>query len=182
MIIIRCTLTQNDLFSFTYYTEWSAPDKSSHRINYYLSWLLVPFAFAFILIISKSRQIELRELFIIAGIAFAMWLFLVFYSVETYRKRIRKLYSEKANSDLLLPKEIMIDNSGITERNENSECRLWWTAFIKKVETNEYFYLYSNGMQGIIIPKRYLTQEEITEIKLLLSRHLSLGAEFDLKQ
>ena len=180
MIIIRCTLTENDLFNFNYYTTWSAPDKRSFRVNYYLSCLLVPFAFAFILVLSQNKQTGLKELFAIAGIAFAAWIFLVLYSLGAFRKRIRKFYSEKANSEFLLPKEIVIDNDGIIDRNEHSESKSSWRAFIKKVETREYFYLYSNGIQGLIIPKRHLTQEEITEIKLLLSKNLSLQAEFNL--
>ena len=59
-----------------------------------------------------------------------------------------------------------------------------WSAFVNKVETDEYFYLYLNTILAIVIPKivfKSLTEKK--EFENILLAHFSLQAELNsLKQ
>lgn len=74
---------------------------------------------------------------------------------------------------------MIIDDSGISDKDENSDTKYAWNAIVKKLETREYIYLYLSSIQGIIIPKRILDQKQSDALQLLLSKNLTLGAEMD---
>jgi hypothetical protein len=179
MILIRFKLTEADLFNFNYYTQWAAPGNKSHRFNFYLSTFSIPLAFVVVIIVSERFGAGIKNFFVLLTIAGAMGLFFIYNGIDRFKRRIQKLYSDENNFSFFTEKELTIDNSGIIERGENSESRINWRGIIKKVETKEYFYLYLNTVQAIIIPKSCLNSDQTDKLRMVLSEHLSLKAEFN---
>lgn len=176
---IRYKLTQADLFNFNYYTEWASPDKKNFRINYCLSYLTIPLIFVFVILTFGEPQNEIKNLIVLLVIAVIMSILIIYSSIDKFRRRIRKIYSDENNFAFYLEEELILDSSNIIARNEISESRLGWSAIVKKVETTSYFYLYLNTQQAIIIPKSVLNSEELGQLKTILSENLSVKAEFN---
>jgi hypothetical protein len=62
------------------------------------------------------------------------------------------------------PKELKIDNQGITSKSESVEIRYEWSRFSGTRETNDYFYLLpSKDSTGIAFPKRGLRSTDDEE-------------------
>lgn len=53
-----------------------------------------------------------------------------------------------------------------------SQAQLKWTAFLKYRETSKLFLLYIQKSQAQFIPKRVLSEEQMTELRVLLSAHV----------
>ena len=71
-----------------------------------------------------------------------------------------------------------VDETGITIRDALCETRWKWEAFIKKQENDTYYFLFSNSIEALIVPKRiFKIAEEKSRFEKLLAQHLSLDAE-----
>ena len=65
-------------------------------------------------------------------------------------------------------------------KNRFTETKYFWNAIIKKTETDTHYFLFENSLQAIIIPKRACkSEEEKLALRKVLSRNLSLDAEFN---
>jgi hypothetical protein len=179
MIIVKFKLTQTDLFNFNYYTQWAAPENKSHHFNFYLGTFSIPVAFMFIILVSERFGAGLKNFFILSAISAAMGLFFVYNGIDRFKRRIQKLYSNENNFSFFMEKELIINGSGIIERDDNSESRTNWRGVVKKIETKEYFYLYLSTVQAVIIPKSCLNSEQTESLRMILAEHLSLKAEFN---
>jgi YcxB-like protein len=63
-------------------------------------------------------------------------------------------------------------------KNKFCEVKYFWNAIIKKTENSNYYFLFVNEFQAIIIPKRaFKNNEELQAFDKILSRNLSLDAE-----
>ena len=164
MTVLRYKLSEEDRCKFKYYTAWDPSDKKSHRRYFYIRSFFVPLAFLFVASLSKNRQPGLNDLFALTGIGIAMSL--IFSGIETFRKLIRKFHSDESNKAFLLPDGLTIDDVAVTEKDKISENMVSWNAFVKKVGTRGYFYLYLYTIHGITLPKGNLNDKEIDEFNL----------------
>jgi YcxB-like protein len=97
-----------------------------------------------------------------------------------YEKQVDKFYSNPSNSNFLLKTELIIDENGIQSKDETTTTAHSWPAFVKKAETNDYFYLYLNSQLALVIPKRIFTSpKEKIEFESLLLAHFPLQAELN---
>jgi hypothetical protein len=73
---------------------------------------------------------------------------------------------------------VILSDSGIVDKDKESETRYSWDAIVKKAETPDCHYLYTNSYHAIVIPKRTLADaDEKKELERLLSTHLPLNVE-----
>ena len=177
-MILDFSLTEDDIFKFNFYSGWGSPEKKSYRIWYYIKFIAYAFfGVLFLIVISRKEPINFPML---AGLAIIVGLSFSYFNIEnTYKNHIRKLISPQHNSAFYVMRQMIINETGITDKDENSETKYAWSAIIKKVENEEYFYLYLSSLHSIIIPQRVLDQKQREELRLLLSRHLTLTAEID---
>jgi K+/H+ antiporter YhaU regulatory subunit KhtT len=95
-----------------------------------------------------------------------------------YKRKIERFINDPKNSNLLVRTELIISDNGIINKDEFSEVNYNWNAITKKVINKDYIYLFLNSVQAIVIPKKALSNEEEKQLSDLLSRNLSLKAEF----
>ena len=82
------------------------------------------------------------------------------------------------NQSIFLDTQIDISETGISMKDELSETKLQWKAFVKKQENADYYFLFTNSIQALIFPKRiFKTAEDKARFQQLLSQHLSFDAE-----
>jgi hypothetical protein len=70
------------------------------------------------------------------------------------------------------PKTISLDSSGVHWRWEGGSSDIDWKSFLKWQESTTQFLLYTSPVIFNMIPKRIFTEEQISEIRLLLSKNI----------
>jgi hypothetical protein len=179
-MILAYSLTKEDAIQFHYYTGWASPEKKQYRIKYYLKSIssgLIAFLAYFIL-----RKPENKLTFLLIGFSAALIFgcLLSYWGVHVrYKRKIEKFYNNPNNEGLFAKTELNITEYGLTSKDEKGESKFKWDAFVKKIETEGYFYLFLSSAQAVIIPKRVLNAQEAKELSALFLQNLHLRAEFN---
>jgi hypothetical protein len=93
-------------------------------------------------------------------------------------KQAEKIADHPDNSSLFLPGVISFSESGIHLKNDLIESKFQWKAFIKKLESENYYFLFISNIQALIIPKRLLPNNESKiQLEKILNQYLSMDAE-----
>lgn len=179
MLILKYHLTEEEFFDFYYYTSWAAPDKKGYRLRYYLRvFLLYGTAAALYIYFRRSSQVQ-TDLIVFGVIAVIYFLMVPYLIKRSIRKRMRELLEKPENSQILEASEVVLSDTGIIDKNMTSESTFTWEAIVKKAETPQSYYLYTNSLHGIVIPKRVVSSpQDKQELQRLLNTHLPLTAEF----
>jgi hypothetical protein len=179
-MILQYKLTKEDLYNFNFYVGWQAPERKKFRIKYYLKTILSALIGIFIgsfIIAEGEPSASFIFICIVLGLLIG---FLAAHigSHALYKRKIEKFIVDPNNANLLAKTELVISDNGILNRDEYSEVSYNWNAIIRKAETKDYIYLFLNSIQAIVIPKKLLGNDEEKQLLDILSRNLSLKAEF----
>lgn len=182
MLLFKFSLTESEYFEYNYFTAWAAPHKRAYRVRYYLRvFALYSIIAALYIFTNHSHRIEI-DLTVFAIIGIGYFLLVPSLIRMSIRRRTRQIISEPENQHVLYECEIVLTDSCVTDRDNVSETRYEWEAIIKKSETANSYYLYTNSYHAIVIPKRLVKDEEQRkELHALFNRHLSLSSEFSQK-
>jgi len=179
MVALSLQLTTEDFYQFNYYTSWTASWNSRKRIIYYCRNILSAGIGSLLGVYLLERKISLTA--ILVAVVFALLLGFIGLPVwvrRFYRKSVDKFSANPSNSSFFSKAELIVDETGIQARDDVSTTMHLWRAFSKKVETDEYFYLYLNSQSGLVIPKRiFQTQTEKENFTKILLAHFPLEAE-----
>lgn len=178
MLHLKYQLTEQEFFEYNYFTTWSAPDRSRYRISYYLKFVLLYGAIAILYIAGNKDHWRIIDISVFGGIAL-LYLILVPWMVRiSVKRRARQFLGRPENHHILSECEVILSDSGIVDKDKESETRYSWDAIVKKAETPDCHYLYTNSYHAIVIPKRTLADaDERKELERLLSTHLPLNVE-----
>lgn len=178
MVIFQFRLTQEEYFQYNYFTAWSDPGKKSYRLKYFLRvFLLYGVVAALYILTSKSHNLWVdTSVFVFTG---AVYLLLVPLFIRwSVKRRVRDILSRKENMHVLDEAEIQLTDTGILDKDTVSESRYEWDAIVRKAETEDSFYLYTNSYHAIVIPKRVIRNAaEKEETERLFNAHLPLSSE-----
>lgn len=179
MLSFKFNLTEEEYFEYNYYTTWAAPHKKKYRIRYYARVLALYSIIAVLYIFTNhSHRIEI-DLSVFAIIGIVYFLMVPLLIRNSIRRRTKQIIAEPENQHVLDESEIIITDTGITDQDNVSQSRYDWDAIVKKSETPNSYYLYTNSYHAIVIPKRILkNREEKDELLGFFNRHLSLTSEF----
>lgn len=106
---------------------------------------------------------------------------LLFFSMpyfvkKGYSKSVRRLLDSGKNLTLLGSKSMVFNNDKVIEVTEHSTSTILWSAFERLTENKEYFFLFQNTNQAIIIPKRVLaTNTEVEYLRLFIKDQLEVA-------
>ena len=179
MVLLQFRLTREEYYQYNYYTAWSDPGKRAYRLLYFLRVFLLYGVVAGLYILSSQSHLIWVDIsvFVLTG---SVYLLLVpFFIRWSVKRRVHDILSRKENLHVLDEAEIHLTDTGILDKDTVSESRYAWDAIVKKAETPDSYYLYTNSYHAIVIPKRALqTIEEKRETERLFNQYLPLGAEF----
>jgi hypothetical protein len=179
MLSFKFSLTEQEYFEYNYYTAWAAPHKKSYRIRYYARvFALYSIIAGLYIFTNHSHRIEIDlVIFVIIGTVYFMLVpILVRNSI---RRRTKQIISEPENQHVLDESEIIITETGIIDQDKVSQSKYDWDAIVKKTETHNGYYLYTNSYHAIVIPKRVVrNSHEQKELQGFFNRFLSLSSEF----
>ncbi len=180
MIVLSFQLTQEDLYQFNNYTSWTAPENRKKRLKYYLRNSLsgVVLIIFFLLF---TEKINMPKLLLLAGLFFLILFISIPYWIKRhYRKYVKAFCTNPENSSFFEPLELTINETGILMKDNSSTSTYLWSAFIRKVETENYLYLYLNSILGVIIPKKsFESQKQKEDFDNLLLMYFPLQADLN---
>ena len=178
MVSLQYTITKEDYISFYTHVFWEE-GKNKRKLNYikqgvFLLVFLIVLFFAGGLGSFSPISIIIYALIIITTI-------LPLFSGRTsVVKSAERITDNPENSTLFTKYYLTATDAELIVKNIFSETNYAWNAIIKKTETDTHYFLFENSLQAIIIPKRACkSEEEKLALKKVLSRNLSLDAEFN---
>lgn len=182
MLTLKYHLTEEEYFDYNYYTAWAAPDKRGYRTRYYLRVFFLYAAIAALYIFANHSHQILVD-FIIFGVIAAVYFLLVPWLIKrSIRRRVRDILNQPENEHVLEEAEVILMDTGIVDKDKASESKYAWEAIVRKSETADSYYLYTNSYHAIVIPKRVLaTPGERQELERLFNQYLPLSSEFPTK-
>ena len=179
MLSFKFSLTEEEYFDYNYYTAWGAPHKKSYRARYYARVLALYSIIAVLYIFTNhSHRIQI-DLVVFASIGIIYFLMVPFLIKKSIRRRTKQIMAEPENQHVLDESEIIISETGLIDQDKVSHSKYGWDAIVKKAETPNSYYLYTNSYHAIVIPKRVVrNKHEHDELQSYFNRVLSLSSEF----
>ncbi len=178
MLSFRYSLTKEDYINYYTYVAWDSPSNKKKRIAYYLRQtiplLLFLVAFYYTGLFERSENFIL-----ITGAVLLAIMFLSFINVRSNTKRAAERVADLPdNSSIFNESTVTFSETGIIVKDELKEIKYQWKAILKKSESQNYYLLFLNAVQAIIIPKRvFKSADEKKEFEKILSQYLSFEAE-----
>jgi hypothetical protein len=176
MVSLKFRLTEDEYLQYNYYTAWAAPDRKMYRILYFLRVMLLYGVVAFLYIFATRQHYIWIDIsvFVITGLVYLIMI--PKFVKSSIRRKVADILSKKENQHVLEEAEITISDTGVIDKDTNSESRYNWEAVVKLAETEDSYYLYTNSYHAIVIPKRVVSADEATQLRKLLDQHLPLSA------
>jgi hypothetical protein len=95
-------------------------------------------------------------------------------------RNAEKICDDVENESIFTTYNFVATDTDLLLKNKFVEAKYFWNAIVRKSETTTHYFLFENAMQAIIIPKRACkNDEEKLALSKLLSRNLSIDAEFN---
>ena len=178
MVSLKYTITKEDYVNYYTYVEWDAPANRKKR-NIYYGRQIVPIIL-FILAFYYTGLFQRNGNFILLIAGFLV--LTMFLSVTGARTRIMKraeqIADDPGNGSLFLESTLTASESGFSLKDEMTETKYQWKAFTKKLESKNYYFLFLNSIQALIVPKRIFTNnEQQSQFEKLLGQYLSFDAD-----
>jgi len=178
-------LTADDFAEFNVYTVWHAPWQKKNKIKFLLNsgFYVTISMFAGIIITDKFLPTNKGNYFTSIALALALLVIVIIliYLQEPYRikNKAKKLVLADENNHILNQAELEITENGICNKDKDSLIYQKWESVIRFAITKDFFYLYTNSIQALIIPKRlFNSQKEIGEFDKFISERVSLASSF----
>lgn len=174
MVSLKFRLTEDEYLQYNYFTAWSAPTRKKYRIYYFLRVIILYGAVAALYIFATRQHyiwIDI-SIFLITGLIYLIMI--PSFVKSSVRRKVKGILSKKENEHVLDDAEIILSESGIIDKDTNTESRYNWDAIVRLAETQDSYYLYTNSYHAIVIPKRAVSIEQEKELNGLLSENLPL--------
>lgn len=181
----KYSLTEDDFAEANVYTSWSATWLKKARLIFVVKSIFYGamgmgatfFIFDKIGIIKKYSTVEL---------IIASSVILVFSTAFTYyqaplgiRSKSKKLLIKEENRHILDEGELFINDDKIISIDSRNMTDYKWESIVKYASTKEYFFLYINSIQALIVPKRiFISQVEIDGFDNFLTQKIPLASSF----
>ena len=181
MVSLHYTITKKDYINFYTYVMWDAGDKRRKRAKD----ILKQFGFVALFIIvfytvGGFRYLTKTSIIIILAM-FGTSFLPILGGRSNAEKEAEEIADDPDNAGVFLPTIFTAAENGITVKTDIADIKYAWKAIVRKTETGNYFYLFPNAMQALIVPKNaFATAQDLAAFQKLLSMNLSLEA--DLKE
>lgn len=126
--------------------------------------IIIPFLlFVLISLDIINGQFSIGTLVIYSIIAFAYYLFSLYFVRKNSVKMMKYILKEDTNSNIFGIRKLVLSDKGITQICQHSEYNLYWTGIKKAVETTKYIFLFDASFSSVIIPKNEIDHQEFEE-------------------
>jgi hypothetical protein len=173
MITLNYSITEQEYKDFYYFMGWLSPDRKKYRVKYFVRTFATFLALVILLFYIRDTRFNVAGLIIILLVMGGLYLYSVFRVKSHYHNFGKKVFQESGST----PIEVTISETGIFAKGHDGETHYKWSAFAKKFEANNCYYLLMSSQLGIIVPKRVFTLKDDREaFEKMLSENLPLRA------
>lgn len=179
MLALQYSLTKDDYTNYYLHVLWNAPIKKAARRKYFIRQLIINLAIVGVFLYSNLFSVfDNKYLYIFFGFMFLSIGFNFFNQKNNLKAQAKKFANNDENASIFLLTTHQFSSTGIIIKDEVSNTTLQWKAIVKKEENDCYYFLYTNSIQALIIPKNVLkTIEDVKQFEQLLNMHISFNAE-----
>ena len=165
-IVIQTKVTAQDYKKLTFFNTF---------LKKKLMMFMMPIGavISLVAVIGKSSgKIEMSDWYYYVCLGFLGLMILLYIAFQLSVKRF--LASDKIIIDD--EKKVVVSESGIWHEGGKAKDTgdFQWDMLYQAFETKQYFYLYINTLQAIILPKRDLNSEEIIVVEKLIKEKLGI--------
>lgn len=178
MMSLQYILTKDDYISFYVQVFWEE-GKKKRRINFLKQG---GFLIAFLIVLYFAGGMGSFNNFSIAiyALIFLSTLLPLISGKASIIKSAERITENSENSSLFTEYYLTATDGELIIKNSFTTTTYFWRAIIKKTETDTHYFLFENSLQAIIIPKSACkSEEEKLALNKILSRNLSMDAEFN---
>ena len=177
MLTLNFALTKEDYCNFYLHVMWDDLAKQKKRKFHYVKQ--VGTAALFVTVFYFSGLFNRNSSF--AYIVISLLLLTSILSITSLKSSLRnqaKVISDDIdNSSIFLQTRLVLNESEIILTNGLIEQIFKWAAIIRMQENKEYYFLFYNASEAIIIPKRLLKSTQIkSTLDDLLNKYLTFDA------
>ncbi len=175
---LQYTLSKEDYVYYYTFMYWEATDRRKKRLKNALKQAIFFCLFSFVIFYSGIYG-RINNISISVFILFFAAIFLPIITGRSQMVKQAEAITENPDNFSIFYESILtVTEMEIGVKNKIIDSKIKWSAIIKKIEIKDYYYLYLNAMQAIIIPKSaFKNNEEKLAFDKILSRNLSLEAE-----
>lgn len=179
MVTLQFSLSKDDYTNYYLHALWNAPAKKIVRRKYFMRQLLVNAGIIGIFLYLKMFSfVDPSYLYLFFGCMILSFGFNIFNQKNNLQKQAKKFANNDQNASIFLLTTHQFSSTGIQLKDDVSDTFLQWKAIVKKEETNTYYYLFTNSVQALIIPKNvFNSADDIQQFEKLLHVHVSFNAE-----
>lgn len=178
MVALNYIITKDDYISFYTYVFWEE-GKKKRRLNFFKQAGFLLLFFLALYFIGGMGSFNYLSVTIYALI-FLSTLLPLLSGKSSIMKSAEKVAENPENSTLFTENSLLASDAELVVKNIFTETKYFWSAIIKKGETDTHYFLFQNALQAIIIPKSACkSEEEKLALKKVLLKNLSLEAEFN---
>lgn len=110
-------------------------------------------------------------IFVTAGLILTIFLLLKKYTSKFFLRRSLEKQIRSTPS-LSEPQHFTLDDEGFTATNQFGSGQLNWQAMVEMVETEEDFFFFMSKNFARFVPKRFFSNEQLTQIRELAKKNL----------
>ena len=178
MVALQYDITKEDYISFYTFVFWEE-GKKKRRLNS-LKQAIFLIVFLLLLYFAVGRGSFNYISIIIYGLIFFSVILPLLNGKNAIVKNAQKITDNEENASIFTTYHLVATDADLIIKNHFVETKYFWNAIITKSETATHYYLFENAMEAIIIPKRACkNEEERVALSKILSRNLSMDAEFN---
>lgn len=178
MVTLQYAITKQDYANYYAYVVWDAPANRKKRLIYYAKQLVPVLIFLLAFFYTGLFDRPGKFIFLIAGVLFITTFLSLLGVRNNIMRQAERIADDPDNASIFADFTLTVTDAGITLKNDSLETKFQWTAFLKKLESKNYYFLFHNSIQAVIIPKRVFDSEEVkARFEKILTRHLSFEAE-----
>jgi YcxB-like protein len=179
MLTLQYSLTKEDYTNYYLHALWNTPAKKAVRRTYLIRQLIINVSIVAIFLYLKIFSFfDHTYLFIFFAFMVLSLGYNIFNQKSNLQKQAKKFADNDENASIFLLTTHLFSATGIQIKDEVSNTTLHWKAIVKKEENDAYYFLYTNSVQALIIPKNvFKTIEEVQQFEQLLNVHISFNAE-----
>jgi len=178
MVSIKYAISKEDYINYYAYVVWDAPENRAKRMWYYVKQIVPILLFLFAFYYTGIFERNSTFILIILAFIFLTSALSLFGVRSNTIKQGEKITDDPGNSSIFLERSLQVTDAGIVSKDALVEINYHWSAFIKKQESKDYYFLFTSSIQALIIPKRIFNNLlERSQFEKLLTQHLSFDAE-----
>lgn len=181
----KYALTEEEYADYNLYTAWTAPWQKRTRMSYITRYLVYSLAGVAVIELLSAQNSSwdvypvITKAIIITSVFGLIGITAWFQIANSIRSKAKKMIRKEENQHFLDETELTVSDDGILNVDKNTQTNYVWSSIVKYAVTKEYFYLYINSIQSLIVPKRLFKNEaDIKDFDQFVSQKIPLIVSF----